>query len=199
MGDVGDVFSSLSHGNRYSLLYLYACAGWNRRKRPPRHPEVPKHAVDLRKRRGTPRPPNVPLNVPRCWVTNRGTVMRNAAGPSRAAASRWTAAHKTVHETPRVYDGADRGVVGAAHAMLMAVPGPKVARAMGLNRNHHVRVWCTCMTRGTGTPWGDENDPRRLGSFDALGYADVRVAGDVVSIYQQHLKRVRERDEQDDT
>jgi hypothetical protein len=74
------------------------------------------------------------------------------------------------------------------HRMRTAFVSRGVARRMGLNRNHHIRVWCDCMDLSSGMPWGDENDPRRLGTFDALGVVDSREAGSALDLYRRHLK-----------
>lgn len=87
--------------------------------------------------------------------------------------------------------------------MRLAKVSGKVAKRLGLNSNHHARVWCECMDspiHPTGSiPSGlyfDPgrsvesilSDPRRLWSYDALGVVDLRVPNSAIALYRQHLK-----------
>jgi hypothetical protein len=83
----------------------------------------------------------------------------------------------------------------ADHQMFMAKLSPQVAKRMGLSKNHHARVWCGCMTDSkyapgyfsTRTPEQVLADPRRLGSWDALGVVDLRIPGSALALYREHL------------
>lgn len=87
--------------------------------------------------------------------------------------------------------------VPAGHEMRTAFPGREVARRRGMNRNHHVRVWCTCMDQPAHPPGSYStrptaevlNDPRRLGAWDDLGYADVRVPGQALALWREHIRQ----------
>jgi hypothetical protein len=89
----------------------------------------------------------------------------------------------------------------ASHSMRIAFPNRRTAALYRLNRNHHVRVWCTCMDRPSRTPgYYSERplgvvmaDPRRLGAWDALGYVDVRVPGAALALWQEHVLEVTGR------
>lgn len=83
------------------------------------------------------------------------------------------------------------------HRMMSAFPSRVVAARRGLNRNHHVRVWCRCM-EGVESPgyyalrprreW--EPDPRRGGLYDELGVVDVRVPGSALDLWRRHVEEV---------
>ncbi len=83
-----------------------------------------------------------------------------------------------------------------AHQIRMAMPGTVVARQLGINRNHHARVWCSCMDNPSRTPGYYSHrsqadvvaDPRRLGAFDDLGVVDVREPGSAVELWRTHLQ-----------
>lgn len=79
---------------------------------------------------------------------------------------------------------------GTTHRMRTAIPSHSTARRLHLNRWRTLRVWCDCMDHSSGMPWGDQNDPRRLGSFDPIGYVDIRVPNSALDLYHQHLKEV---------
>lgn len=92
------------------------------------------------------------------------------------------------------------------HEMRLAFPSQKVARRLGLNKNRHVRVWCTCQEDavvGAGTYAGQDaavkyprtayqavHDPRRLGGWDALGVVDVRDPHAALDLFQAHVREV---------
>lgn len=92
------------------------------------------------------------------------------------------------------------------HRMMLAFPSNKVARRTGLNRNHMVRVWCTCQADQISEPgmnpsglyWTDRpssvvvNDPRRLGGWDYLGVADVRVPNSALDLWRAHVAAAKE-------
>lgn len=94
------------------------------------------------------------------------------------------------------------------HEMRVAFPSRKTARRMGINRNHHVRVWCTCMDnpiRPPGSYAGTDpsvvndrsvyqaiNDPRRLGNYDELGYVDVRQPNSALDLWRAHVRAATE-------
>jgi hypothetical protein len=109
---------------------------------------------------------------------------RPAAGwnGSGAAASR---RREVVVEEPILHTP-QRG--SGRHEMRVAFPSRSVARRLGLNRNHHLRVWCICMDLGNVGLWGDENDPRRLGNYDALGIVDTREPESALNLYRKHLE-----------
>jgi hypothetical protein len=109
------------------------------------------------------------------------------SSPSSSAGSRWSGDAKPPVQEPLVHEGIERGE-NVAHKMRVAFPSRGVARRLGLNRNHALRVWCDCQTRPSGTPWGDENDPRRLGNYDALGVVDTREAGSASKLFKKHLE-----------
>lgn len=89
------------------------------------------------------------------------------------------------------------------HRMRIARPSLEVARRLGLNRNHQARVWCDCMdapVNEPGTFAGMDpsvvnertveqaaNDPRRLGSFDAIGVIDIRDPDSLKKLWSDHL------------
>ena len=105
---------------------------------------------------------------------------------------------------PRVRHGAAI-VDGTVHRMRVAKPSSVTARLYGLNPNHHVRVWCDCMdesrrpridpgaVEAAGLLPGGVYDPRRLGAFDWLGLADVRVPGSALSLFRAHIQEVASR------
>lgn len=82
-----------------------------------------------------------------------------------------------------------------SHRMMTAFPSRAVAARRNLNRNHHVRVWCSCM-EGVQDPgyyatrprreW--EPDPRRGGLYDDLGVVDVRVPGSALDLWRRHVE-----------
>lgn len=86
--------------------------------------------------------------------------------------------------------------------MMTAFPARTVAARRGLNRNHHMRVWCTCMADQKAPPgyfrsgpYSPERpshvvaaDPRRLGGWDDLGVVDVRVPNSAVDLWRQHVR-----------
>jgi hypothetical protein len=86
----------------------------------------------------------------------------------------------------------------SAHQMRMALPGRVVARRLGINRNHHARVWCSCMDDPIHPPgnWSINskrevlNQPRRLGAYDHLGVVDIRTPGSAVALHREHLASV---------
>lgn len=88
-----------------------------------------------------------------------------------------------------------RSGVAEQHRMMTAFPSREVARRRGMNRNHDVRVWCTCMAdvRDPGyysvrprREW--EPDPRRGGLWDDLGFVDVRVPGSALDLWRRHVE-----------
>lgn len=102
--------------------------------------------------------------------------------------------YRRPHPTPFTV-AADGTEALPAHRLRIAIPSRKVARRLGLNRNHHARVWCDCMDENGGevrytyrTPYEARNDPRRLGSYDALGFVDLRVPGSALDLYREHLE-----------
>jgi hypothetical protein len=86
----------------------------------------------------------------------------------------------------------------SGHQMRMALPGRVVARRLGINRNHHARVWCSCKDNPITPPgtWSHRSrtdvlaDPRRLGAYDDLGFVDVRTPGSAVDLFREHLASV---------
>jgi hypothetical protein len=79
--------------------------------------------------------------------------------------------------------------------MMTAFPAREVARRRGMNRNHHVRVWCTCMSQiespglySERSPSVVEADPRRGGLWDDLGFVDVRVPNSALDLWKRHLE-----------
>lgn len=96
--------------------------------------------------------------------------------------------------TPRISGG--RAVVdGVEHVMRVAKPSSVTARLYGMNPNHHVRVWCTCMDhrRRQRTPAAVRlglDDPRALGDVDWLGIADVRQSGSALNLFREHIREV---------
>jgi hypothetical protein len=83
-----------------------------------------------------------------------------------------------------------------AHKMYLAKPSSRTARRLGLSSNHHARVWCSCMDNPSFPPGQFSHrasaqvlaDPRRLGSFDALGVVDLRVPNSALDFWKGHLK-----------
>lgn len=91
------------------------------------------------------------------------------------------------------------------HRMRIARPGRIVARRLGLNTNHHARVWCDCMDQPVNTPGTfagmdssvvnertieqAANDPRRLGSFDPIGVIDLRDPDSLKKLWSDHLRQ----------
>jgi hypothetical protein len=87
--------------------------------------------------------------------------------------------------------------------MMVAFPSRVVARRTGLNRNHHLRVWCTCMEDSVsepGTYAGQHStvvnprtaeqaasDPRRCGGWDHLAVVDAREPGSALAAWREHL------------
>jgi hypothetical protein len=79
--------------------------------------------------------------------------------------------------------------------MLVAFPRPQVARERGLNSNHHLRVWCSCMA-GQINPGGYSgrsqsawlSDARRAGAWDELGVVDVRQPNSALELWKEHLR-----------
>lgn len=76
------------------------------------------------------------------------------------------------------------------HKMRIAKLSPKMAKRLGLSSNRHARVWCTCMDDPLYPPgsFGDPNDPRRLGTYDALGVVDMTNAGSAKRLWREHIK-----------
>ena len=88
--------------------------------------------------------------------------------------------------------------------MHIAKVSPKIAKRLGLNSNHHARVWCSCMDDSENGPgfWAGMHpdtvnertiqqaatDTRRLGSYDALGVIDMRVPGSALELYRAHVR-----------
>jgi len=104
---------------------------------------------------------------------------------SLSAASRWSGPLQSAPDQPLTHEA--RTGVGQ-HKMRVAFPSRKVAKRLGLNRNHHLRVWCDCMDLGNVGLWGDKNDPRRLGNYDALGIVDTREPKSAQNLYRKHLE-----------
>lgn len=81
------------------------------------------------------------------------------------------------------------------HRMITAFPGRRQAKMYGLNRNHHVRVWCSCMDdpvfpAGTfGATERSARDYRRV-NWDWIGIADVRIPGSALAIWRKHIEEV---------
>jgi hypothetical protein len=105
---------------------------------------------------------------------------------------------------PAVKGGRATTADGVEHILRVARPGKKTAKRYGLNDNHHVRVWCECMAQQKSTPgelpsgpyWREDRtveehaaDPRRLGGWDWLGVADVRVEGSVLNLFRDHIRQ----------
>ena len=90
------------------------------------------------------------------------------------------------------------------HKLRVARPSREVARRLGLNRNHHVRLWCECMddpVAPPGTYAGQHaavvnprsaeqaaEDPRRLGGYDHFAVVDVREPGSILAAYREHVR-----------
>lgn len=87
------------------------------------------------------------------------------------------------------------GTSNPEHRMFVAFPSRKAARQYNLNRNHHIRVWCICMdhTKRDGS-WGDSDYHTRVGNWDWLGVADVRIPGSALEIFHKHLEEVAAND-----
>ena len=115
--------------------------------------------------------------------------------------------------SPRIVGGTAY-VDGQRHTMRIARPASETARLYGMNPNHHVRVWCTCMDarrfkrepeslparqRFTNDVTDEDkgalptflDDPRSLGDVDWLGIADVRVPNSALSIFRRHLEEAQ--------
>ena len=94
--------------------------------------------------------------------------------------------------------------MSSEHRFFIAKVAPATAKRLGLNPNHHARVWCACMDDSVsepGTYAGQHaevvnertaeqaaNDPRRLGTYDALGVCDLRVPGSGFEIWRKHVE-----------
>lgn len=84
------------------------------------------------------------------------------------------------------------------HKMIIARPSRGVAKRLGLNPNHQARVWCTCMEDalhpGLSGVFSERPmhevlaDPRRLGSYDALGVIDLRVPYSAMALWRAHIR-----------
>ena len=118
----------------------------------------------------------------------------------------------TTTELPPIVGGVCT-VGGVVHRMRVAKPSSTTARLYGLNSNHHVRVWCTCMdarrfkrvevperqTFNHGISVDEMaampaflDDPRSLGGVDWLGIVDVRTPGSALQVFRRHIQEVCE-------
>lgn len=87
------------------------------------------------------------------------------------------------------------------HKMMVASPSLTVARRRGVNKNHSLRVWCTCMAAQKYAPGyfsmrrqrEVEPDTRRLGGWDDLGVVDVRVPGSALDLWREHVREAESR------
>lgn len=117
--------------------------------------------------------------------------------PAKTFFSEGVPSHLSLPATA-VIRGGEAVVDGVRHLMRTAMPGRKTAKQYGLNPNHHIRVWCSCMDDPAGTPgeWSERSqaevlaDPRRLGAYDWLGVADVRESGSALALFRQHIEDV---------
>lgn len=104
---------------------------------------------------------------------------------------------------PRIHQGTARTSDGVEHRLHIARPNREVAARIGLNRNHHVRLWCECQSQQRSAPgelpnglyWREDrtedqhrDDPRRLGGWDFFAVADVRESGSATRLFLQHLE-----------
>lgn len=94
----------------------------------------------------------------------------------------------------------------AQHKMRVAKVSTVIAKRLGLNANHHARVWCDCMRDGVNPPgtWSHrtlaevDDDPRRFGAWDCIGVIDLRIAGAAVEMFREHVRACTEASERKD-
>jgi hypothetical protein len=91
------------------------------------------------------------------------------------------------------------------HKMHLSFPSNKVAKRLGVSRNHTLRVWCECQSdqvSDPGTYAGQHftvqhertramaaTDPRRLGGWDHIGLVDSRVPNSALNLWKEHVAK----------
>jgi hypothetical protein len=77
--------------------------------------------------------------------------------------------------------------------MVLTFMSHKIAKRLGVNKNHSACVHCRCMDDpifwpgAFGMHRNSDRDPRRVGMWDALGVVDIRDPNAALELYRAHV------------